>query len=175
MESGDSGLPAAGTLAIGELRLGVKAARLIQEAQRIAERTQDFFKTKGAGAGDLATNAFMNGLRQAARQAFDCNFSEAKICGKNNFTLDFYFPDEETAVEFAFSLSKPISEFERDIFKCLLAQHNGQIVRKLVLVGKPGALKRIASPGPRAIIEWVRSQHSLDVQVRELLPPDDSH
>ncbi len=75
-------------------------------------------------------------------------------------------------MEFAFSLEKPISEFERDVFKRLLAQEAGHPVRKLLLVSKPGGEARTASPGPKAIKEWVLRKYGLQVDVRELVPPE---
>ena len=75
-------------------------------------------------------------------------------------------------MEFAFSLDKPISEFERDIFKCLSAQEAGHPVRKLLLVSKPGGEARTASPGPKAIKDWVLRKYGLQVDVRELVPPE---
>ena len=50
-----------------------------------------------------------------------------------------FCPDEGTAVEFAFGLHNPNSEFERDILKCILAIEDGCKIRKLILIGKPGA------------------------------------
>ncbi len=75
-------------------------------------------------------------------------------------------------MEFTFSLDKPISEFERDIFKCLLAQEAGHPVRKLLLVSKPGGEVRTASPGPKAIKDWVLRKYGLQVEVWELVPPE---
>jgi hypothetical protein len=100
---------------------------------------------------------------------FGGDFSEAKICGENKFAIDFYFEDEETAVEFAFGLDKPLNEYERDIFKCLLAQDAGHPVRKLLLVSKPGGQKRLDAPGPRAIKDWVERKHNLEIQVWDLV------
>ncbi len=149
-----------------------KAQRLIVLAQKLADQTPDFYKTKGPGVGDRATNKFMEQLRRLAKEIFGGEFSEAKICGDNNFTADFYFPDEETVVEIAFSLDKPINEFERDIFKCLLAQNCGHRVRKLILVSKPGGEKRQEYPGPKGIKDWVKEKYGLEIEIWELNPAE---
>ena len=47
------------------------------------------------------------------------------MLAQRRFRFDFFFPDEAVAVEFAFGLHNPNSEFERDIFKCLLAIDDG--------------------------------------------------
>jgi hypothetical protein len=148
---------------------GEKTSRLLLLAQSLAEKTQGFFEVKGPGPGDLAANEFVANLRSAAKQIFGGDFSEAKICGENKFSIDFYFEDEETAVELSFGLDKPLSEYERDIFKCLLAQDAGHPVRKLLLVSKPGGQKRLDAPGPRAIKDWVERKHNLEIEVWDLV------
>jgi hypothetical protein len=145
---------------------------LIVLAQKLAEAIPDFLETKGPGAGDKATNEFMDRLRRNAKEMFGVDYSEARICGKNNFSIDFYFEDEKTAVEFAFSLDQPMNEYERDVFKCLLADDSGRPARKLVLVSKPGALARLAAPGPKSISDWVARKHALDIKILELCPPE---
>lgn len=85
--------------------------------------------------------------------------------------FDFYFPEEEVAVEFAFGLHNPISEFERDVFKCLLAIEDGCSVRKLMLIGKPGAIAKLSAPAPKAIIALVEKRFGLAVEVVELHRP----
>ena len=154
------------------MELGEKTARLIVLAQKFAENTPDFFESKGPGEGDKATNEFMGVLRRNAKDMFSVDYSEAKICGNNSFSIDFYFEDEKTAIEFGFSLDKPMNEYERDVFKCVLAEDNGHPVRKLVMVGKPGALARLSAPGPRAISEWVSRKHALEIEILELRPPE---
>lgn len=58
-------------------------------------------------------------LRSRAKQGFGQDYSEKKLCGDNNLAIDFYSPDEATAVELAGMLGAPNSEYEKDIFKCL--------------------------------------------------------
>lgn len=148
-----------------------KAARLFLAAQKLAERTPGFFETKGPGVGDHATNEFMKRLSEIAEGLFGQDHSQKLACRSANYKFDFYFADEATVVEFAFSLDKPISEFERDIFKCLLAQREGTKVNRLVFIGKPGALARQGAPGPKAIAGLVRDNYGIEIQIEELVAP----
>ena len=99
----------------------MKSDHLLLLAQGIAEQTSDFFQRKGPGVGDHATGAFVRALSQLAKEVFGADHSEKVVCKGAGFRFDFFFPDEGTAVEFAFGLHNPNSEFERDILKCILA------------------------------------------------------
>jgi len=89
-----------------------KAEHLYLIAQKIAEKTPGFFAPIGAGKGNLRSNTFMDALRITAKQVFGRDYSEAKLCSENKLAIDFYFPDEETAVEIAGMLGAPNSEYE---------------------------------------------------------------
>jgi hypothetical protein len=146
----------------------MRPERLCVLAQRIAERTPDFFERKGPGKGDHATVAFVRSLREAAQGLFGSDFSEKTSCSSAGFRFDFYFPEEEVVVEFAFGLHNPISEFERDIFKCLLAIDDGCPVKKLMLIGKPGAIALLSAPAPKAIVAFAQMRFELAVEIFEL-------
>ena len=146
----------------------VKSEHLLLLAQGIADQTSGFFEKKGPGAGDHATGTFVRTLRQLAKEVFGADFSEKVVCNAAGFRFDFFFPDERTAVEFAFGLHNPNSEFERDILKCVLAIENGCEVKKLILVGKPGAIARLSAPAPKAIAAFVGRRFGLAVDVLEL-------
>ena len=146
-----------------------RVAKLFLMAQRIAWQTPGFFQKKGPGHGDRASAQFMLSLRQAAQGLFGHDLSEKRACRSANYRFDFYFPEERTAVEFAFGLCNPLSEYERDIFKCLLAQKEGLQVGRLLFVGKPGALSRQGARGPIAIAKFVEHAQGLKVDVIELL------
>jgi hypothetical protein len=149
------------------------AARLFVAAQKIAEQTPDFFKTKGPGAGDHASLVFMAHLRKISKEIFGSKcISEHKVCEGTAFVVDFYFPDDATVVEIALSLDKPISEYERDIFKCLLARDKGCAVKKLLFIAKPGGHRKNNAPGPKAISRFVREKFGLEVEILELRPYD---
>lgn len=141
---------------------------LRQTAQQIAVMTPGFFEVKGPGKGDHASNQFMQELRHLAHLQFGSDLSEKKCISTAKMAFDFYLEAEDTAVEIALGLDKPNSEYERDIFKCLLAKDDGLNVRRLVFITKPGGIKRLSAPGPRAIADYVRSKHGLDVVIWEL-------
>ena len=146
----------------------IKSDHLLLLAQGIVEQTSGFFEKKGPGVGDHATGAFVRSLRQLAKEVFGADYSEKAVCKGAGFRFDFYFPDEWTAVEFAFGLHNPNSEFERDILKCILAIEDGCPVKKLILIGKPGAIVRLSAPAPRAIVALVGRRFGLAVEVLEL-------
>ena len=149
----------------------MKSEHLLFLAQGIAEQTPNFFERKGPGVGDIATGAFVRALRQLAKEEFGVDYSEKVVCKSAGFRFDYFFPDEGTAVEFAFGLHNPNSEFERDILKCVLAHEDGCEVRKLILVGKPGAIVRLSAPAPKAIVAHCTRSLGLTVDVLELRVP----
>jgi hypothetical protein len=146
----------------------LKPERLFLLAQKIAAATPGFFDTKGPGVGDRATNAFIRQLHETALSMFGSNYGQKQACNSAGFTFDFFFPEEQTAVEFAFGLHNPISEFERDIFKCLLAIDEGCAIRKLMFITKPGALTRQGAPGPTAIMKFAEKKFGLTIEILEL-------
>lgn len=146
-----------------------RPAKLYLLAQEIAWRTDGFFEKKGPGRGDRANAIFMSALRKAAHGLFGSDYSEKRACRSANYRLDFYFPEEGIAVEFAFGLSNPLSEYERDVFKCLLAREDGLPVQMLLFVGKPGAVSRQGARGPLTIAKFVEKQFGLKMDVLELI------
>ena len=146
----------------------MRPERLCALAQRIAESTPDFFEIKGPGKGDRSTAVFVRTLRETARGVFGSDFSEKVACTAAGFRFDFYFPEEGVAVELAFGLHNPNSEFERDIFKCLLAIEDGRSLKRLMLVGKPGTISRLSAPAPKAIIAFAKDRFDLAVEIFEL-------
>ena len=145
-----------------------KAERLLLLARGVAQHTPGFTDIKGAGHGDKATAAFMKHLREVTKMLFGHDYSEAKLCGSTNLAVDFYFPDERTVVEIAFGLRHPNSEYERDIFKCLMAKTGGSAVDRLLFVCKPGAAKRQGAPGQRAVADYVKEHHGLSIEIHEI-------
>jgi hypothetical protein len=146
-----------------------KESRLFLLSQAIATTTPGFFDVKGPGPGNLFSNDFMRLLRGAAKRLFGSDCSEKRVCGGAKFALDFYFPDEATAVEVALGLRNPSSEFERDIFKCLLAAEEGSEVEKLVFITKPGGhLRCMQVPGASAIRGYVNNKFEIEIEIREL-------
>ena len=127
-----------------------------------------FFDIKGPGAGDIDTALFMKELRDQAAKVFNIDHSEKKICGDNNLCVDFYFPDEATVVEVALGLRNPLSEYERDILKAIMAKESGNVVTDLVFISKPGANKRLSQPSARCIAAWAERNHGIKIHIREL-------
>jgi hypothetical protein len=113
----------------------------------------------------------MGELRDRAKSTFGRDYGEGKLCGDNKLAVDFYFPEEETVVEIAGMLSGSNSEYEKDIFKCLLAQERGAAIHKLVFVAKPGATKVQNQPGRTAIARFVFNRFDLQITVEELVDP----
>lgn len=144
--------------------------RLFEVAQGLIPRVPEFFQVLGPGAGDRTTAAFMAALRQEAINVFGTDFAEKRICGQCEFSVDFYFPDEGTIVEIAMGLRNSLSEYERDLFKALLAKAAGHRVDRIVFFAKPGALVRCGRPGPRAISDWLERTQSIRVELREFAP-----
>ena len=137
-------------------------------ANEIAGMTPDFHGIKGPGAGDNANHVFMATLRSRARDTFGKDYAEKQISGDIKSAVDFYIPEEKTIIEIALALRVPLSEFQKDIFKALLARDNGVEVEHLVFVAKPGARKRHQEPASQAIIHWLKKHYSINVAIEEL-------
>jgi len=140
----------------------------LEIARSIAASNSEFHAVKGPGIGDRATAAFMYSLRERAREGFGQDYSEKKICGKNSFAVDFYFPDEATIVEVALGLPNPNSEFEKDILKAIMAQECGHSVSRLYFISRPGAAKKCSQPGRSAFTVWAKEKHGLTIEIHEL-------
>ena len=145
-----------------------QAQILLSLAKSLASRRPDFLDTKGPGLGDHATNAFMHDLRTRALKRFGADHAEQKICGPNGFCVDYYFRKEATIVEVALGLPKRTTEFERDVLKAVMAKEQGIPVRRLLFISKPGAINKCAQPGRTAIINWLRKNHRIRVDIHEL-------
>lgn len=143
--------------------------KLITLAQNIADDSHGFFDIKGPGRGDKATHAFMKDLQSQAKELFDHDFSEQKICGDNKFAVDFYFPSEATIIEIALTIRNSNSEYYKDIFKALLSKKAGNPVEKLIFISKPGALKRHKEPASQAIVALARDDFGISIVINELV------
>jgi hypothetical protein len=97
----------------GQASSTTMAERLLLIAQAIGEATPGFFTAIGEGSGNIRSNAFMEELRTRAKSSLGRDYSEAKLCGDNNLSMDFYFPEEETVVEFAGMLAVLIQNTKR--------------------------------------------------------------
>lgn len=140
---------------------------LIALARQIAGRDNEFQLIRGPGTGNRATNTYMKALREAAcAELGDC--AEKCVCGPNRFCVDFYLEREGTIVEIALGLPNPATEFEKDLLKAIMAKDAGNHVDRLVLISRPGAIRKCAQPGRAAMIAWIKRHHSIDVVIEEL-------
>lgn len=147
---------------------GVKALQLYCLACDVAFKTPEFHSVKGPGKGDHATRDYMKALRTKARQVFGCDCSEKPVARNTKHRFDFYIKDEATVVEVALSLRHPQSEYEKDIFKCLLATEEGTPINYLMFISKPGALSRLEASGSKAIAALVEKHFNLRIDVWEI-------
>lgn len=140
---------------------------LIRIARELAEADAHFQAVKGPGAGDRATAAFLATVQRRAHDEFGIECWEKKICGETSYAVDFYFPDEAAIVEVALGLPNPSSEFEKDIFKAVIAQDYWP-VRRLVFISRAGGEKKCEQPGRQALRNWAAQKHQLSVEVYDL-------
>lgn len=142
---------------------------LLAIAREIASGNPEFQAALGPGAGNLATNAFLQEIQKRARIEFDgADFCEQKVCGDNALAVDFYFPEEATIVEVALGLPNPASEFEKDVLKAIMAQELGHEVKRLFFISRPGAARKCSQPGRVAVKKWALENHQLQIEVHEL-------
>jgi len=149
--------------------MGEQVDRFKILAQKFADGTPRFFDIKGAGEGDYATNAFMEGLRTLAQLQFGAELHEKQCVSGANFRFDFYLPDETTVIEIALSLRNPNSEFEKDLLKCVLAKKQGLPISDLLLISKPGGMKKALEPGRKRMGELVEADFGIKVEVWDLV------
>ncbi len=144
-----------------------KTMRICVLAQELAKRIPEFFRIKGAGDGDRATNEYMSNLRQLVKDALGMDFSEAIVSSASDSKFDFYIPDEATVIEVALSLRNSNSEYEKDVFKCLIAKRAGKQIERLMLLSKPGALAA-QTPYRKAVSELAKASFGVTIHVLEL-------
>ena len=148
------------------------ADQIFDLAQQIVQRTHGFHDRRGPGkdAGNGVTNAFLAALDLEVMNHFPsvCRLQEPVAPGVK-YTFDYFIPSEESAIEVALSLRNVVTEFEKDIFKAILASESGKRVKKLVLIGKHGSVKRQNGTRPNAIKAWAKKHCGIEVEVKELL------
>lgn len=153
---------------------GPVTAAIVAAAKELASERPTLFTTKGPGAGDRDTAAYMTELRRRLRDRLTHDYAEQTICGESKLCVDYYVPSEATVIEVALSLRNPQSEFERDILKALMAKDAGYAVDFLLFVSKPGAIKRHSQPSSKSLLNWLARAHGISVEVVELAPPSAS-
>jgi hypothetical protein len=148
------------------------ADQLFEIAQQIASRTPNFQECIGPGkeAGNGVTTAFLRSVDTAVADNWptQVRLQEPAAPGVK-YSFDYFIPAESTAVEIALSLRNFVTEFEKDIFKAILANEADKGITKLILIGKAGSVKRQNGTGPNAIKRWVQQNCGIKIEVRELL------
>jgi len=77
-------------------------------------------------------------------------------------------------IEIALSLRNPNSEFEKDLLKCILAQRQGLAIKYLLLISKPGGMKKALEPGRKRMAELAEADFGIKVEVWDLVSGLDS-
>jgi hypothetical protein len=123
----------------------------------------------GADKGNGATRSFVRTVNRvvAERWSDQVEINRAALPGAK-LDFDFYIPSEQNAIEIALSIRNPVSEYEKDIFKGLLARESGLALQRLILIGKNGSVKTRNMPGSKAIRDWAWEKHQLKVEVHEI-------
>jgi hypothetical protein len=149
-----------------------RVARILKLAQEVAEAParRDFFMRTGPGKekGNGKTSTYMADLNARVATELGSGVSEQCICGNSKLCVDSYVPEEGTIIEVELSLSNPHSNLERDILKSVVAKAARWRVDRLVLLGEPGSSRRHQGASSRAFIEWLKTQHGIEVEIREL-------
>ncbi len=148
------------------------ADQIFELAQKTASLIPSFQERVGPGLekGNGVTNAYLKALDQVVTDNFrDEVLLQERAAPGIKYTFDYYIPSEQTVVEIALSLRNIVTEFEKDIFKAILAKDSGKPVRKLLLIGKQGSVCRQNGTGPTAIKCWVFRNCGIEVEVRELI------
>jgi hypothetical protein len=155
-------------------RLGEKSTQVLRLAQSIANEQKDFFLRKGPGRGDRSTAEFIQSLHEQLAAGSGGGFvggiepEKTFVDSVSGARVDFWIPAEQTIIEIALGLRNPLSEFERDVLKALIARDEGIPISTLVLLGKPSALKRTSAPWCQHVIKWAATR-GLRVCVLELV------
>jgi hypothetical protein len=147
------------------------AEQIFTLAQQIADRIPGFQDRKGPGkkAGNGVTNRFIRALDTAVSDNWPAIVRQQEpVAPGVRYTFDYFIPSEDTAVEIALSLRNIVTEFEKDIFKAILAKESGKRVERLVLIGKAGSIKRQNGTGPNAIKAWVQQRCVIQIDVMEI-------
>lgn len=157
-----------------EFQIGEKTVSVLRTAQEIANEQDDFFLRKGPGKGDISTAVFIHalhdriGIREGEQPTNGIHPEATLVENGSGARVDFWIPEEQTIIEIALGLRNPLSEFERDVLKALIARDAGIPVSTLVLLGKPLARKRISGAWFQQVIEWA-GKRGVRVCVLELV------
>jgi hypothetical protein len=144
-----------------------RTARIVEMANQVARAYPTLLLRRTPGRRPVV-DQYMRAFGKQVDAEVGAGMAEQRISGSNEFRVDFYVEEDAAVIEIEFNLPGSHSNFERDIFKILLARDTGRVVKTLVLVGPPGSRERLSEAGPKDIITWVKKHHRLDVQVLDL-------
>ena len=144
---------------------------LLQVIHQTAAEIPTFDLRLGPGKdkGNGATKLFVKMVNEIAAQRWPDQVKQNfRAVPTTRMDFDLYVPSERTAIEIALSVRNPVSEYEKDILKALLAQAGGLALDRLILIGKKGSVEKRNEPAPLAIRNWAWEKHSLKVEVHEI-------
>ena len=135
-------------------------------ANHIAQENPELL-TRGGKSKQEGADAFMRKLRAASRRGFGvaCKDEEPAVNG-TKMRFDFYVPSEGSAVEFA--LGERVRQFEKDLWKVLLAQRANPEIRALVVVVRRGKRAQVFGPARQEIIGLAQEKFKMTVEIRDL-------
>jgi hypothetical protein len=142
--------------------------RIFEIAQTVANRFPEFHRSKGASLSSKVRAAFLQRLEKEVQKELRDVLVEEPISTSKHTTFNFYLPETATAIEIALPLWESDSEFERDLFKCLLAGEEGKPVDRLVFIGCQGTRETTTLPCRQAILQYVEERYGLAVSMMEL-------
>ena len=144
--------------------------RIFEIAQRVVRRFPEFHQAKGPGLSPRVRTAFLARLEKEVRKEMRTVRVEEPVSAFIPAAFNFYLPETATVVEIALPLWESDSDFERDLFKCLLASEQGKPVDRLVFIGCQGTLETSTLPSRQAILKFVEEKYGLAVAMMEISP-----
>jgi len=142
--------------------------RIFEIAQRVARRFPEFYQAKGSGLSPKVRTAFLQRLEKEVRKELRGVRVEEPVSAFTRAAFNFYLPATATAIEIALPLWESDSDFERDLFKCLLASEQGKPVDRLVFIGCQGTRETSELPCRQAILKYVEEKYGLAVSMMEI-------
>ena len=142
--------------------------RIFEIAQRVAHRFPEFHQGKGRPLSSKVRTAFLARLEKEVRKEMHGVRVEEPVSTFARAAFNFYLPETATAIEIALPLWESDSDFERNLFKCLLASEQGMPVDRLVFIGGRGTRATSALPCRQAILKYVQDKYGLVVSMMEI-------
>jgi hypothetical protein len=148
-----------------------KAERIFQLAQENAD-FYHMYKLRRAGAATPFVNEVVNHLKSRVAQEFGTEVINQFLSHQHGQSVDFWLEDEQAIMELEFDILSSPPVLEKQIFRALLAKDAGNDVKRLILIGDPGAALLLQAPTPKAVIDWVKRHYQIGVEIWELKDVD---